>query len=71
MNVWSRGFQNKVASKKLPVLLSWFIWKERNKSLFEGKAPSVGNVVYRTLSMLTNHQTEFKSQALRLSPIFD
>jgi ribonuclease HI len=66
MESWLR---NKAVTKKLLVLLSWFLWQERNKTSFEGKTPSVGTVVYRTLSLLTKQQTEFKSQAIRLSPI--
>jgi ribonuclease HI len=61
---------NKAASKKLPVLMSWFLWLERNKALFEGKSPTVNSVVHQTLSLLTKHSTDLNSQAIRLSPIF-
>jgi hypothetical protein len=61
---------NKVVSKKLPVLMSWFIWKEHNKVLFEGKSPSAWVVIYKILGVLIKKPIAFNSQALRPSPIF-
>jgi ribonuclease HI len=59
----------KAASKKLPILLSWFTWNERNKALFEGKSPSGWVVVHRTLGALTKFHTVKYSQVLRVSPV--
>jgi ribonuclease HI len=59
----------KVASKKLPILLSWFTWNERNKALFDGKTPSGWVVAHMTLGALSNIPTDKNSQVLRLSPV--
>jgi hypothetical protein len=61
--------QNLAAPKKLPVLLCWFLWKERNKALFEGKLPSSSVVTLRTLNSLSYTQTKIRPRILRLSLI--
>jgi hypothetical protein len=61
--------QNLAAPKKLPVLLCWFVWKECNKALFEGKSPSSSVVMHRTLKSLSYTQTEIRPRLLRLNPI--
>jgi ribonuclease HI len=60
----------KAAPKKLPVLMCWYLWLERNKALFEGKLPTVTSVVHQTLSLLTKLPTAVNLQAIRQSPIF-
>jgi len=35
----------------LPALVSWKIWKERNKAIFENGSPSINSVVYKTLGI--------------------
>jgi hypothetical protein len=49
MNSWTT---NKHFSKRLSVLMCWYIWKERNKSLFEDRPPSAWAVMYKVIGEL-------------------
>jgi ribonuclease HI len=53
-------------SKRLPLYTIWFIWKERNLALFEGKSPSELAVVLKTNNALRKKRRDNKSQGLRL-----
>lgn len=44
----------------LPSLVSWFVWMERNKKVFENGNTSVSAVVYKTLGIAINSTTETK-----------
>jgi ribonuclease HI len=46
---WSN---NKSVPCSLAALTCWFIWLERNTSVFEGKAPSVNRVIIRSFGAL-------------------
>jgi ribonuclease HI len=67
MEAW---IQNRSAPKALPLITSWFIWKERNLAIFEGKYPSVITVVFKILGALHKRLVVNKSQALRIKPFF-
>jgi hypothetical protein len=67
METWT---SNKAASKKLPVLLCWYLWLERNKALFEGKPPTINSVVHPTLCLLTKFPSAVNVLPSRQSPIF-
>jgi ribonuclease HI len=59
--------QNKSAPKCLPAIISWFLWLEHNKSLFEGVKPSISVVIHRTLNILTYNHYDRSLSTLRLS----
>jgi hypothetical protein len=65
MDVW---LLNKTMSKILPLLTSWYIWKERNMALFEGKTPSTMTVAFKTIGALNKKQIDIKPQVLRKKP---
>jgi hypothetical protein len=60
----------KAVPKKLPVLLCWYLWLERNKALFEGKPPTINSVVHQTLCLLTKFPSAVNVLPSRQSPIF-
>jgi hypothetical protein len=56
-------------SKKLPLLVCWHIWLDRNKLLFEGKTPSARVTVHKAIGALGNVSMIAKEQNLRVNSI--
>jgi hypothetical protein len=67
MEVW---IQNSSTPKALPLITSWFIWKERNLAIFEGKLPSVNTMVIKILGAFHLRLANNKSKVLRIKPFF-
>jgi hypothetical protein len=66
MDEWN----NKIdLSKKLPLLVCWHIWLDRNKLLFEGKIPSARAIVHKAIVALGNLSITTKVQNLRVNYI--
>jgi ribonuclease HI len=60
---------NKHLPKRLPILTCWFIWKERNRSLFEDLHPNDWAVTYKILKTLNIYSPVSIDKGLRLSSI--
>jgi ribonuclease HI len=67
MEVW---IQNSSTPKALSLITSWFIWKECNLAIFEGKLPSVNTVVIKILGAFHLRLANNKSKVLRIKPFF-
>jgi hypothetical protein len=60
---------NSQASKRIPIFFCWFLWKERNKTLFEGHSPSTWDVYYKVLGALNVTTPDRITSTLRHKPI--
>jgi hypothetical protein len=66
MDDWSR---KKELSKKLPLLICWNVWLERNRLIFEGKTPSSRAAVHRAIGAFRNKSIVTNQQILRVNTI--
>jgi hypothetical protein len=66
MGAWVR---NKQFPKRLSILTYWFIWKERNKTLFDDLCPIKWDVVYKILYTLNIYSPVRIAKGLRQSSI--
>jgi len=57
-------------SKRVSVLMCWYIWNQRNISLFEDKNPSVWVTVYKVLGDLNIISLANNPLKLRKNPIW-
>jgi hypothetical protein len=53
----------------MSVLTCWYIWKERNKSLFDGRSPSAWAIVFKVVGELNKNTPVQIFQKLRQNPI--
>jgi hypothetical protein len=60
---------DKQVSNRLSILLCWFLWKERNKCLFDGHIPSAWAVVFKFLGAFKLNLPDRISQRVRQNPI--
>jgi ribonuclease HI len=60
---------NKQFPKRLLILTCWFIWKERNNTLFDDLRPNDWVVVYKILDTLNIYSPVSNAKGLRLSSI--
>jgi hypothetical protein len=66
-NCLNNWYNNKTVPSSLAALTCWFIWLERNASVFKGKVPSVSKVVIRSLDALQIPVEKHVSSTLRLN----
>jgi ribonuclease HI len=66
MNNW---LLNRQAPKHISILICWFLWKERNKTIFEGHSPSAWVVFFKILGSLKFSTPARVSPILRQKPI--
>jgi len=67
MEAW---IQNRSTPKVLPLITSWFIWKEHNLTIFKGKHSWVITVVIKIFGALHKIFVVNKPQVLRIKPFF-
>jgi hypothetical protein len=67
--VMEKWLQHKVVPKKLPVLICWFLWMERNNTLFEGIKPSICRLIHNSLTSLSFNPAKSKQITFKSSPI--
>jgi ribonuclease HI len=58
MNVLNVGVLQIQSLQSLPALTCWYLWRERNQTIFEDKSPSARKVVYLSLLALKEHSQE-------------
>jgi hypothetical protein len=63
---WS--FQNK-SIRELAALICWFIWKDRNKKLFEERLPSAKRILFLATGSVVSKQINSAVSSKRLQPI--
>jgi hypothetical protein len=44
----------------LPAYICWFIWLDRNKTIFESGTPSIQKIVFLALGVVGNHRKKEK-----------
>jgi hypothetical protein len=66
MDVW---LLNQTRSKMFPLFTIWYIWKECNYTLFEGKTPSALAVSLNTIATIREKERDNKPQVLRIKTI--
>ena len=60
-------FNNKVKSiRSLPVIVTWFIWKDRNHSCFDNFTPSHAQVTSSCLGMLSSYPQDNVAVKIRI-----